>query len=151
MRLKRTWVLAIAIASAPAIVALTLYFTAGRFMFRREALTTPKPEAPPDLAKLRPSFAAGLGALQRGDGPAAIHHFSAFNCGGRDVEEYRLFFLANGYQLTGNAYAARKALGELWSRLPRLIYWSDAGMTLGALYSAAADWEHAGAVYRMIA
>jgi len=150
MTSKRGWLIAIVIAVIPAIVAVTIYFAIGRET-RHELVGPPKPEAPPDLAKMRPAFSAGLQALQQKDGPAAVRHFSSFECGQRDVEEYRLFFLANGYQLAGNPRSVRVTLAELWSRSPRLVYWSDAAFTLGGLYSAAADWNHASAVYRAIA
>ncbi|HEY8131416.1 MAG TPA: lytic transglycosylase domain-containing protein [Thermoanaerobaculia bacterium] len=151
MTSKRGWLMAIVIAVMPAIVAVTIYFTIGRFETRYELVGPPKPEAPPDLAKLRPAFSAGLQALQQKDGPAAVRHFSSFNCGQRDVEEYRLYFLANGYQLAGSPRSVRTTLARLWSRTPRLVYWSDAAFTLGALYNAAGDWNHASAVYRAIA
>ena len=151
MTSKRGWLIAITIAILPTIVAVTIYFTIGRRATRWELVGPPKPEAPPDLAKLRPAFSAGLEALQRKDGPAAVKHFSSFKCGRRDVEEYRLFFLANGYQLAGNSRFMRVTLAELWGRPPRMVYWSDAGFILGGLYSAAADWDHASAVYRGIA
>jgi soluble lytic murein transglycosylase-like protein len=151
MTSKRGWLIAIIVAVIPAIAAVTIYFTIGRFETRYELVGPPKPEAPPDLAKLRPAFSAGLQALQRKDGPAAVRHFSSFKCGQRDVEEYRLFFLANGYQLTGNTQSVRTTLAQLWSRSPRLVYWSDAAFSLGGLYGAAGDWNHASAVYRVIA
>jgi soluble lytic murein transglycosylase-like protein len=150
MTSKRGWLIAIVIAVIPAIVAVAIYLTIGRET-RNELVGPPKPEAPPDLAKLRPAFSAGLQALQQKDGTAAVKHFSSFKCGQRDVEEYRLFFLANGYQLAGNPRSVRMTLAELWARSPRLVYWSDAAFTLGGLYGAAGDWNHASAVYHVIA
>src|SRR5437867_46282 len=85
MTSKRGWLIAIVIAVMPAIVAVTIYFTIGRIETRYEMVGPPKPEAPPDLAKLRPAFSAGLQALQQKDGPAAVRHFSSFKCGQRDV------------------------------------------------------------------
>ena len=64
-----------------------------------------KEEAPPDLQKLREPFAAGLAALARDDGADAVKHLSSFDFGPRPVEEYRLYYLANGHQLAGNAAA----------------------------------------------
>jgi soluble lytic murein transglycosylase-like protein/TolA-binding protein len=143
------------IAVAAAVVLLLA--GAGVFVFirrgglHREVVATPQPEAPPDLEKLRPLFVAGLDALKRGDGAAAVRHFSSFKFGGRAVEEYRLFFLGNAYQLNGDRRSARTTFGELWSRTPRLVYWEDVGFNLGASYAASGDWEHASRVYRDIA
>src|SRR5438093_1235785 len=86
------------------LVAVVLAAGAGVFVYihqkstTREVATPPKPEAPPDLEKLRSAYDAGLDAIHRGDGPAAIKQFSAFTFGKRVVDEYRLFYLANGYQ-----------------------------------------------------
>ena len=111
----------------------------------------PKPEAPPDLEKLRPAFTSGLDALNRGDAAGAIRQFSSFRFGERAVEQYRLYFLAIAYRLNGDGRSARLTLGKLWSRPARLVYWEDVGTNLGAAYAAAGDWDHAMAVYREIA
>ena len=141
-----------AIATAiPLLVALALLLVLERPSRRRQLLAPPKPEAPPDLEKLRPSFTAGLQALQRGDAFAAIRSFSSFKFGGRAVEEYRLFFLANAFQATGNRKSAREILRRLWDRSPRLIYRDSAGLSLAGLYSAVGDWDQAAAVYRDVA
>jgi soluble lytic murein transglycosylase-like protein len=145
----RRRLLAIILAVSPVIAFAVFVIIQSRQ--HREISAPPKPEAPPDLEKLRPAFTEGLGALQRGDGPAAVTLFSSFKFGGRAVEEYRLYFLASGYQLLGNRRAARETLGQLWSRSPRLVYRNDVGFNLGGLYSTLADWSHAGAIYQEIA
>src|SRR5207245_11344300 len=130
---------------------VALYFTIGRTRIRHEIYAPPKPEAPPDLAKLQPRFNASLDALQRGDAAAAVRGFSTFDCGHRAVEEYRLLFLGVAQHLSGNAQAARATLADLWSRTPKMVRWGDAGFALGGLYITAGDWNHAADVYRALA
>ena len=151
MKFRRRWVLAISIAFVVVAIGVALYFLVGRAETHRETYAPPKPEAPPDLAKLQPRFNVALDALKRGDAATALRGFSSFDCGHRVVEEYRLFYLANAFQLSGNARAARATFADLWSRTPNMVYWPDAGFALGALYSAAGDWNHARTVYREIA
>jgi len=116
-----------------------------------QAAAPPKPEAPPDLEKLRGVYASGLDAIHRGDGAAAVKDFSSFTFGKRAVEEYRLYYLANGYQLTNDRTRARTTLAGLWARMPKFVVWLDTGLNLGNLYSAIADWRHAGDTYASIA
>ncbi len=151
MKFRRGWPLAIVLAVIPAFLALTIYLVFMRIPTHREIVAPPKPEAPPDLEKLRSAFASGLDALQRGDGPDAIKHFSSFDFGKRQVEEYRMYFLANGYQLAGDLKSARVTLAKLWDRSPHLVYQEDIGFNLGGLYTSVADWQHASDVYRQIA
>src|SRR6185369_6660937 len=99
-------------------------------MAHREKRVVAKPEAPPDLAKLRDVYSAGLEALQRGDGPDAVKHFSSFHFGSRAVEQYRLYLLANGHQVAGDRKSARVALAQLWEMGPKLVYWEDAAFNL---------------------
>lgn len=96
-------------------------------------------EAPPDLQKLRGLYADGLAALQRNDGAEAVRILSSFTFGPRAVEEYRLYYLANGHQLAGNTNAARTTLARLWRRSPRFIYSEDAAFHLTGLYTSAGD------------
>src|SRR5204863_1899071 len=110
MKSWQRWLLAVTAALIPSVVAVTVYVIVQRGGMHRESALPPKPEAPPDLEKLRPQFTSGLEALQRGDGPRALHFFSSFNFGKRMVEEYRLYFLANSYQLTGDRQASRRTL-----------------------------------------
>ena len=150
MKFRRGWVLAICTLLGVAIAA-ALYFTIGRKEIRRETYASPKPEAPPDLAKLQPRFGAALDALRRGDGNSAARTFSSFDCGQRSVEEYRLLFLAHAYQIAGNARAARVTFANLWSRSPKMVNWGDAGFALAGLYSDGGDWSQAAATYAAIA
>jgi soluble lytic murein transglycosylase len=110
-----------------------------------------KEEAPPDIQKLREPYAAGMAALARDDGADAVRHFSSFSFGPRPVEEYRLYYLANGYQLAGNAAAARAILARLWRREPRMIYAKDAAFNLASLYEEAGDYAKSAAVYAAVA
>ncbi len=114
---------------------------------QHEVIAPHKPEAPPDLEKLRNTYTAGVDAIHRGDGAEAVKRLSSFSFGKRAVEEYRLYYLANGYQLIRDRPRARTKLALLWSRAPKLIVWLDAGLNLGNLYAAIADWRHAGDVY----
>ena len=111
----------------------------------------PKEEAPPDLQKLREPFAAGVAALQRDDGPDAVKHLSSFDFGSRPVEEYRLYYLANGHQLAGNPAAARVTLARLWRREPKMIYAHDAAFNLASLYEGLGDFDRSAEVYAALA
>jgi len=108
-------------------------------------------EAPPDLAKLRDSYADGVAALNRNDGAEAVRHFASFSFGPRAVEEYRLYYLANGHQLAGDATAARVTLARLWRREPRMLYRNDIGFHLAALYETAGDLQRSAEVYAALA
>lgn len=110
-----------------------------------------KEEAPADLQKLREPFAAGVAALGRDDGADAVKHLSSFNFGSRPVEEYRLYYLANGHQLAGNATAARVTLARLWRRDPKMIYANDVAFNLASLYGNEGDLAKSAAVYAAIA
>ena len=110
-----------------------------------------KEEAPPDLQKLREPFTAGVAALARDDGADAVRHLSSFDFGSRPVEEYRLYYLANGHQLTGNAAAARVTLARLWRREPKMIYANDVAFNLASLYENAGDLASGAEVYAALA
>jgi soluble lytic murein transglycosylase-like protein/TolA-binding protein len=151
MSLTRRKLIAIAVAVVPLLIAIGAYFFVEQRAARRRPPPPPKPEAPPDLEKLRPSFTTGMDALNRGDGGTAVRYFTSFNFGHRAVEEYRLFFLAKSFAANGDARSARVTLGHLWERKPKLVYWEDVGLNLGASYAAAGDWQHAAAVFREVA
>ena len=106
-----------------------------------------KAEAPPDLQKLRDVYAAGTAALARKDGPDAVKHLSSFTFGNRAVEEYRLYYLANAYEMTENRAATRATLAKLWRRSPKLTHLGEAGHKLAGLYAASGDWARAADVY----
>lgn len=127
------------------------YYRSPRETREEEAETPARAQAPPDLQKLREAFAAGRAAVQRDDGAEAVRHLGSFDFGARAVEEYRLYYLANGHQLSGNDGAARATLAKLWQRDPKLIYADDATFNLGKLYATAGDWRRAGDVYASIA
>jgi soluble lytic murein transglycosylase-like protein len=145
--MRRWLIIVLVIVVAAAGVAVFFYLRQPE----DQALAPPKPEAPPDLEKLRGTYASGLDAIHRGDGDEAVKQFSSFTFGKRAVEEYRLYYLANGYQLTNDRTRARTTLAALWARTPKFVVWLDAGLNLGNLYSAIADWRHAGDTYAGIA
>jgi soluble lytic murein transglycosylase-like protein len=120
-----------------------VFFYLRQTQTHREIAAPPKPEAPPDLEKLRGAYDAGLDAIHRGDGREAVKQFSSFTFGRRAVDEYRLYYLANGYQMVNDSERARATLATLWAHEPRMIAWVDAGLNLGGLYAAIADWHHA--------
>ncbi len=146
--LRRKWVaVSAAIPIAIGLVILGAYFLLHPQERRREAPVRPKPEAPPDLEKLRNTYTAGLEALHRGDGGEAIRRFSSFNFGQREVEEYRLYYLATAHQLVHDDKGMRGILATLQQRQPKFVYADDAGLNLAGLYSLLADWLHASLTY----
>lgn len=148
--LRRKWlVVAIAIPVIAAIVLVTVWVR--RPAAHPELMLPPKPEAPPDLEKLRDKFTAGVNAIHRNDGPDAVRHFSSFSFGPRAVEEYRLYYLAMGFQLAGNHPAARTTLATLWSRKPRLVYADDAALNLANIHAASGAPQQAADVYGSLA
>jgi thioredoxin-like negative regulator of GroEL len=130
--------------------AIAVWITRHPSEERVESAST-TPEAPPDLAKLRGQFTAGVNALQRGDADAAVQQLTSFTFGRRAVEEYRLYFLANAHQLRGDMVRARRTLAELWRRSPRMIYRDDVAFNIGSLYAAGGSWHEASDVYGTLA
>ncbi|HYI10253.1 MAG TPA: transglycosylase SLT domain-containing protein [Thermoanaerobaculia bacterium] len=116
-----------------------------------EAAKAAAEEAPPDLQKLRDSYKAGIDAVGKKDGPAAVRHLSSFTFGPRAVEEYRLYYLANAYQLAGNSGAARQTLAKLWRRSPRLVHAHDVASKLAKLYAENGDATRTADVYAALA
>ena len=149
MRWRRAWWIIVAVAAAlfPTIVVLTIVRIVPQ---HREKIAPPNPEAPPDLEMLRVPFVSGIDALRRKDGHEAVRHFSSFSFRGRAVEEYRLYYLAAGHQLSADRVASRIALARLWSRTPRLVYWQEAGFNLGGLYASGGDFRHAADVHSQL-
>ncbi|HEU4521148.1 MAG TPA: transglycosylase SLT domain-containing protein, partial [Thermoanaerobaculia bacterium] len=152
--LRRKWVLIA--AGVPVVIALLA--TGGYFYFvtrtgeeRREQEDEAKPQAPPDLEKLRAPFIAGIQALQRNDAAAALERFSSFDFGSRAVEEYRLYYLARAQQMSGKIPAARVTFSRLWAREPRMVHANDAAFNLAALHIDAGALHPAAAVYHDIA
>ena len=110
-KLRRRWLfLAVLALVIGGLAAVTVFVVIPRRESREAEAPPPKPEAPPDLKKQRESFLAGMQAMQHDDGAEAVRHFSSFTFGIRRVEEYRLYYLGNSYQLTGNNDAARTTL-----------------------------------------
>jgi soluble lytic murein transglycosylase-like protein len=147
MRVRRRWVIVVAAALVPLMIVITVMIVRPRHGRNREFVVPSKPEAPPDLEELRPTFAAGLEAMRRGDGAEAARQFSSFTFGRRAVDEYRLYYLANACQLAGDRVRARATLAQLWRRHPAFVLQADAGLNLGGLYAMIADWPHAARVF----
>ncbi|HKS25084.1 MAG TPA: lytic transglycosylase domain-containing protein [Thermoanaerobaculia bacterium] len=108
-----------------------------------EAVARPKPEAPPDLEKLRATFTDSLDALNDKKGAEAAAKLASFTFGKRAVEEYRLWLLSQALQLAKNAPQARVTLAQLWVRDLKGVYRDDAGFALTSLYQNAGDYRHA--------
>ncbi len=147
---RRKWIViavGVIVVFGLAITITTIYVLRLRKM-REEAAIPSQPEAPPDLEKLREPFVSGAAAILRNDGPDAIRHLSSFTFGPRSVEEYRLYYLAGGYQLAGQPSAARVTLTRLWRRNPKLLYASEAGLQLANLHAAAGSFHQSREAYR---
>jgi soluble lytic murein transglycosylase-like protein len=149
---RRRWIVIVVVVLVLAGVFAAYFFRGATFSHRAEKEEDArKPEAPPDLEKLRERYAAGTTALAEGDGEAAVEKLASFSFGSRAVEEYRLYYLANGHQLMGDAASARSTLARLWHRKPRLAYADDAAFHLGRLYTEQSDWSHAADVFVSLA
>ncbi|HEX8408394.1 MAG TPA: hypothetical protein VF883_05990, partial [Thermoanaerobaculia bacterium] len=148
--LRRRW-LAATVVAVLLLGGATAYFVARRgegvTATHAEPDLPSKAEAPPDLQKLRDAYAAGVAALEREDGADAVKHLSSFTFGPRAVEEYRLYYLSNAYQLAGNPAAARATLARLWRRQPKMIHANDAGLNLAKLYEDTGDFDRSADVY----
>ena len=125
--------------AVPVIAAVVIGLVS---LVRRPAAPTDRyvrtePEAPPDLEILRGAFSAGVDDVQRSDGTSAVRHLSSFTFGPRAVEEYRLYYLAKGFELSGNTAAARRTLANLSSRKPRMAAADDVALNLAAMHAAA--------------
>ncbi|HEV7488977.1 MAG TPA: lytic transglycosylase domain-containing protein [Thermoanaerobaculia bacterium] len=151
MRVRRRWVVVVAAVLVP-LLGIVAVLRFGRASARRVEYVVPsKPEAPPDLEKLRPAFTAGLDAIHRRDGAEAVKELSSFHFGNRVVDEYRMYYLASAYQLAKDSSHARTTLAGLLSRHPSFVHFADAGLNLGGLYAAIADWRHAADSYAGVA
>src|SRR5947209_13670692 len=136
MRVRRGWVVAVAAVLVPVLIVVGVLRVRQTRGHHREFVVPSKPEAPPDLEKLRPAFTAGLDAIRRRDGADAVKQLSSFHFGKRVVDEYRIYYLANAYQLAKDDVRARTALADLLSRHPAFVHFADAGLSLGGLYAA---------------
>ena len=127
-----------------AIVAVAVHFAIRERTKERggTTLVRQKPQAPPDLEKLRATFTAGLDALNHKKGAEAAKQLGSFTFGGRAVDEYRLWFLAQAQRLANDHPHARETLAQLWARDPGGIDRDDAGFALTSLYAEAGDYRH---------
>lgn len=149
---RHKWLIAgIAVVVAGAIVALTILVWRPHREEPAETSAREKPAAPPDLEKLRDRFVAGVDAVQRGDGREGVEKLGSFDFGSRAVEEYRLYYLANGHQVAGDPKSARIELARLLRRGPKFVYADDAGFNLAGLYGRLADWQHAASAFDRVA
>ena len=145
---RRVWIAGgVALAIVVVLTLVVLRYRGELDRGPEEPVVVQKPEAPPDLAKLRDQFRSGVEAAIRGEGPAAVRQLSSFNFGPRAVEEYRLYYLARGHKAAGNAAASRATLARLWRRNPRLVHAPEAGSELANLHAAAGALHHAANVY----
>lgn len=151
MWFRRRWVIAVVAVLISLLAVATFLVRTQRPARNREFVVPAKPEAPPDLEKLRPAFAAGLEAFRHGDGGDAVTQLSSFHFGRRAVEEYRLYYLGSALQLSGDLTRARTTLAALWRRNPAFVLRPDATSSLGALYKTAGDWPHAATMFADIA
>ena len=150
--LRRKWVvLAVAVPVIAAAVVVTILYFRRAAERRAEGPPPAKPEAPPDLQKLREKFNAGVDAIVLKDPASAVRSLSSFTFGPRAVEEYRLYYLAGGQRLSGDARGARVSLTHLWVRNPRLVFADDAGLELAGMHAAAGDAMDAALVYDRLA
>ncbi len=153
--LRRKWLLAaVLVLTVLALGTATFYLTRDLELSDEDELhgTLPAKEAaPPDLQKLRDTYSSGVQALQKDDGAEAVRLLSSFDFGPRAVEEYRLYYLANAYELTGNTNAARLTLAKLLRRSPRMVHAQDAAFHLANLYATNGDAAQSGDVYSTLA
>jgi soluble lytic murein transglycosylase-like protein len=150
MRVRRGWVVAVAAVLVPVLVVVGVLRVRRSRVDDREFVIPAKPEAPPDLEKMRPAFTSGLDAIHRRDSAGAVKQLSSFHFGKRAVDEYRVYYLANAYQLANDGLRARTTLADLLSRNPAFVHFADAGLSLGGLYAAIADWRHAADTYATV-
>jgi soluble lytic murein transglycosylase-like protein len=149
LRLISAAVFVVALVAGGLWIVLRPAARASREEKREEA--PKKTEAPPDLEKLRNTFTAGLQAIGKNDGAAAVQQFSSFTFGSRHVEQYRLYYLARGYELAKNAEAQRVTLASLRTKSPALVVWPDAAGKLAELYANAGDWPRAAFIAQSLA
>jgi len=146
---RKRLVLAISLSLIAALVAAGVWWRVlpHRPRHRVEGRVPQKPEAPPDLAKLRDQFVSALDALHRNDGATAMQTLSSFNFGSRAVEQYRLYYLAKAQQAAKRDDLARLTYAKLIARDPKLVPADDAATNLAQLYANSGDWFHAGELH----
>src|SRR5437764_3431532 len=125
--LRRKWIVTtVVVLVAIGVTIIGSIYLRPQHGRKSEAGPAHKPEAPPDLEKLRDRFLAGLAAVRAKDGAKAANTLASFSFRGRFVEEYRLYYLARGHELANRHDAARRALAELRQRGPRAVIPDDA-------------------------
>lgn len=148
-RRRRRILLFIMPAVAMLIGGVTWWFLFSQRQKRNEEAARPVTiPAPPELAKHRDQFIAGVQALERSDAAQAERELSAFSFGSRPVEEYRLYHLARALKQQGKQDQAREALVALWRRAPRLVYWPEAALELSDLYEQRGSFRQSPPVLR---
>jgi len=131
------------------IAGVTWWFLSSQRQKRiQEAARPAEVPAPPELARYREHFMAGVQALERDDAAEAERELDAFSFGSRPVEEYRLYHLSQALKQQGKGDAARKALVALWRREPRLVYWPEAALELSELYESRGSFRESARVLR---
>src|SRR5258708_20767254 len=98
MKFRRRWLAAIASLVVLSLAGLGVWLYRREHAAQREHYLPPKPEAPPDLAKLRPSYTAGLEALQHKDAATPIRQLASFTFGAPVFQKHRRFPLANPFE-----------------------------------------------------
>ncbi|HXI13321.1 MAG TPA: transglycosylase SLT domain-containing protein [Thermoanaerobaculia bacterium] len=145
LKTRRRWIVPAAVALL-IVIAGSIAFFVSRREVRIEKARGPVPveiEAPPDLAKFRTQFAAGVEAAGKKDHAQAIAQLSSFSFGPRAVEQYRLYHLANSLQLAGRPDDARRTFASLWHKNPSMVYRQEVAVALASLYSGVANWRGA--------
>jgi soluble lytic murein transglycosylase-like protein len=143
MRARRGWLFGIIAIVLLLAIAAAVFFIWRPDLNKPDQIVAPKPEAPPDLAKLRPVFVAAKEALDTGNPAEAVKRFGSFTFGGRAIEQYRLYLLAYAHEQAGEAAPARATLAGLWSRSPRMVGWDQIGARLAGKYADGGDFPHA--------
>src|ERR1043166_2530034 len=134
--LRRKWVvITVVVLVAIGLTIIGSHYLRPRRLHKGEAVAAHKPEAPPDLLKLRDQFLAGLTAIHDKDGAKAAATLGSFSFRGRFVEEYRLYYLVRAYELANNHLAARRVLAGLWQHGPRAVIADDAAQRLAGFYA----------------
>jgi soluble lytic murein transglycosylase-like protein len=111
----------------------------------------PVTETIPGLARQRHLMMAAQSALRDGDGERALAALEAMSLGGRPVETYRQYYLANARELAGMRAEARATLARLWASSPDFAPRVDVGFHLAGLYEEEGDWNAARGVLEVLA
>lgn len=149
--LRRRWIAVAAVALLLVVALVTEMRVRRPPPPAAEAESAEAREAPSDLQRLRDPFLKGRAALLELDGATAVRHLSSFTFGPRVVEEYRLYLLAQAYELSEDDAAARLTLARLWRRTPKLIHAAAAAETLAQKYASAGQFQPGGQVYATLA